>query len=162
MFKLKKINPYFIEEKFEERKEIIDLTDLTSFQRLELFLIPIVFLMSLIFILLMGLNIIGSEIWSIMGVPFLLGSIIGGFIVFIVKKKKFINDFNQLEKLFRVLVVVGGLALIPLLIIQILGSFNVNLVFSILALIFSLIGTTMGLTCILFLRSQEFIPDPLG
>jgi hypothetical protein len=160
--KLKTINQRFIEEKIEEKKETIDLTDLTSFQRLELILIPIIFLMSLIFILLMGLNIIGSEVWIIMGVPFLLGSIIGSIIVYLVKKQNFLNEFNQLEKLFRILVVGGGLALIPLLIIQILGFFSFNFVFSILALIFSLIGTTMGITCILFLHKYHLTRDPSG
>ena len=137
------------------------MADLTPFQRLELVLIASIFLVSLVFIFLMGLNIIGREIWSIMGVPFLLGSIIGGFIGYIVKKQNFLSDFNKLEQLFRILVVVGGLALIPLLIIQILGFFSFILVFSILALIFSLIGTTMGISCVLFLHKYTFTRDPL-
>lgn len=135
------------------------MTDLTSFQRLELFLIPIIFLMSLIFILLMGLNIIGIEVWTIMGIPFLFGSIIGSFIVYFVNKRKLLYNFTQLEKLFRVLVVGGGLALIPLLIVQILGFFRFALIFSILAFMFSLIGTTMVITCILFLCIQDFTQD---
>ncbi|MFX0085103.1 MAG: hypothetical protein ACFFAU_05485 [Candidatus Hodarchaeota archaeon] len=115
--------------------------------------------MSLIFILLMGLNIIGIEVWTIMGIPFLFGSIIGSFIVYFVNKRKLLYNFTQLEKLFRVLVVGGGLALIPLLIVQILGFFRFALIFSILAFMFSLIGTTMGITCILFLCIQDFTQD---
>ncbi len=138
------------------------MTDLTSFQRLELFLIPIIFLLSLIFILLMGLNIIGIEVWNIMGIPLLFGSIIGSFIVYIVSKHELLYNFNQLEKLFRILVVGGALALIPLLLVQILGFFSFTLIFSILAFMFSLIGTTMGITCILFLRIHDFTHDLSG
>jgi hypothetical protein len=138
------------------------LTDLTSFQRLELILIPSTFLLSLVFIFLLGLNMIGSEVLSIIGIPVLLGLIIGSLFVLIIKTKYFIYDFLSLEKLFRLLVIIGGLILIPLILTQILGYISSNMIFSFLALIFSLIGTIMGITCLMLLYHNSFTHDLSG
>lgn len=138
------------------------MTDLTSFQRLELILIPITFLLSLCFIFLLGLNMIGSEVLSIIGIPVLIGLIIGSFFVFIIKTKYFIFDFLFLEKLFRLLVIIGGLILIPLILTQILGYISSNTIFSILSLIFSLIGTIMGITCLMLLYHNSLTHDLSG
>ncbi|MHA2278860.1 MAG: hypothetical protein ACXAC2_24030 [Candidatus Kariarchaeaceae archaeon] len=131
------------------------MRDLSSFQRLELILIPVSFFFSLIFIFLIGLIIIGHETWDIMGVPIILGSIIGIIIVFILKQKKLINSFNQLETLFRILVIIGGVALIPMIIGQMIMNVDINIIFSFLALIFSSLGSIMGITCVLLLYSSN-------
>lgn len=105
---------------------------------------------------------IGSEVLSIIGIPVLIGLIIGSFFVLIIKKKYFIFDFPFLEKLFRLLVIIGGLILIPLILTQILGYISSNMIFSILALIFSLIGTIMGITCLMLLYHNSLIHDLSG
>ncbi len=131
---------------------MIDLRELTSFQRLELILIPVTFFFSLIFIFLIGLIIIGHETWDIMGVPIILGSIIGIIVVFILKQKKLIISFNQLETLFRILVIIGCVALIPMIIGQMIMIIDTNMIFSLLALIFTSLGSIMGITCVLLLH----------
>lgn len=125
---------------------------LTSFQRLELILIPVTFFFSLIFIFLIGLIIIGHETWDIMGVPIILGSIIGIIVVFILKQKKLIISFNHLETLFRILVIIGGITLIPMIIGQMIMVVDTNIIFSLLTLIFTLLGSIMGITCVLLLH----------
>ncbi len=129
--------------------------ELTSFQRLELILIPVAFFFSMIFIFLIGLIIIGLETWNIMGVPIILGSIIGIIVVFILIKKKLIISFNQLETLFRILVIIGGVALIPMIIGQMVMIIDTNMIFSFLALIFTSLGSIMGITCVLLLYSSS-------
>ncbi len=105
---------------------------------------------------------IGSEVLSIIGIPVLIGLIIGSFFVFIIKTKFFIFDFLFLEKLFRLLVIIGGLILIPLILTQVLGYISSNMIFSILALIFSLIGTIMGITCLMLLYHNSLTHDLSG
>ena len=131
------------------------MRELSSFQRLELILIPVTFFFSLIFIFLIGLIIIGHETWDIMGVPIILGSIIGIIVVFILKQKKLISSFNQLETLFRILVIIGGVALIPMIIGQMIMIVDINMIFSFLALIFASLGSIMGITCVLLLYSSS-------
>ncbi|MHA1969131.1 MAG: hypothetical protein ACW964_15195 [Candidatus Hodarchaeales archaeon] len=127
------------------------MTKLTSFQQLELILIPVTFFFSLIFVFLIGLNIIGYETWDIMGVPIILGSIIGIIVIYILKQEKLIFSFNHLETLFRILVIIGGIILIPMIIGQMYGVLNTELVFSLLALIFTSLGTIMGIACVFLL-----------
>lgn len=131
------------------------MRELTSFQRLELILIPVTFFFSLIFIFLIGLIIIGHETWDIMGVPIILGSMIGIIVVFILKQKKLIISFNQLETLFRILVIIGGVALIPMIIGQMIMIVDTNIIFSLLTLIFTSLGSIMGITCALLLYSTS-------
>lgn len=131
------------------------MRELSSFQRLELVLIPVTFFFSLIFIFLIGLIIIGHETWDIMGVPIILGSIIGIIVVFILKQKKLIISFNHLETLFRILVIIGGVALIPMIIGQMIMMVDTNMIFSLLALIFTSLGSIMGITCVLLLYSSS-------
>ncbi len=132
------------------------MRELSSFQRLELVLIPVTFFFSLIFIFLIGLIIIGHETWDIMGVPIILGSMIGIIVVFILKQKKLIISFNHLETLFRILVIIGGVALIPMIIGQMIMIVDTNMIFSLLALIFTSLGSIMGITCALLLYSSSF------
>lgn len=138
------------------------MTTLTPFQRFELALIPISFLFSQILVLLFGLNIIGSETWIIMGIPVLLGSVISIVIGYFLNQRKMIQEAKQLESLFRLLVLAGGGALIPLLLAQILDLLTVFSVFSILALIFSVLGGTMTISCILLFWHTRIIQEPSG
>ena len=138
------------------------MTTLTPFQRFELALIPISFLFSQILVLLFGLNIIGSETWIIMGFPVLLGSAISIVIGYFLNQRKMIQEVKQLESLLRLLVLAGGGALIPLLLAQILDLLTVFSVFSILALIFSVLGGTMTISCIFLFWHTRIIQEPSG
>ncbi len=128
------------------------MATLTSFQRFELVLIPSSFLFSQILVLIFGLNIIGSETWIIMGIPVLMGSLISIFIGYFLNQRNMVYEVKQLESLFRLLFLAGGGALIPLLLVQILDLLTVYSVFSLLSLIFSVLGGTMTISCFLLLR----------
>ncbi|UCG00456.1 MAG: hypothetical protein JSW11_12515 [Candidatus Heimdallarchaeota archaeon] len=133
---------------------------LTSLQQFELVLIPFCFLFSQILILIFGLNFLGNETWVMMGIPVLLGSIISFIFGYFLNHKKLIQEFKQLEKLFRILVLAGGGALIPLLIAQNFHFMNVFLIFFILSLIFSTLGGTMTISCILLVWHFRLIQKP--
>lgn len=122
---------------------------LTSYQRFELVLIPSSFLFSLILVLIFGLNIIGSETWVIMGIPVLLGFAISIFIGYFLKKRNMVHEITQLESLFRLLVLAGGGVLIPVLLAQVFELLPFSSIFSILSLIFSVLGCTMTISCFL-------------
>ncbi len=131
------------------------MATLTSFQRFELVLIPSSFLFSQILVLIFGLNIIGSETWVIMGIPVLMGSLISILIGYFLNQRNMVYEVKHLESFFRLLVLSGGGALIPLLLVQILDLINVYSVFSILSLIFSVLGGTMTISCFLLLRQTQ-------
>ncbi len=122
---------------------------LTSYQRFELVLIPSSFLFSLILVLIFGLNIIGSETWVLMGIPVLLGFAISIFIGYFLKKRNMVHEITQLESLFRLLVLAGGGVLIPVLVAQVFELLTFSSIFSILSLIFSVLGCTMTISCFL-------------
>ncbi len=124
---------------------------LTFFQRFELILIPISFILSLILMLIFGLAIIGNQILDIMGIPVLLGSGISILIGYLLNRRNLIQDFKQLEIMFRLLVLGGGGILIPLLLIQLLEIFSGYFIFSVLSLVFSLLGGIMSISCVLLL-----------
>jgi len=125
------------------------LVTLTSYQRFELVLIPSSFLFSLILVLIFGLNIIGSETWVLMGIPVLLGFAISIFIGYFLKKRNMVHEITQLESLFRLLVLAGGGVLIPVLVAQVFELLTFSSIFSILSLIFSVLGCTMTISCFL-------------
>lgn len=129
----------------------MSLATLTSFQRFELVLIPSSFLFSQILVLLFGFNIIGSKTWVIMGIPVLFGSVISIIIGFFLNQRHMVHEIKHLESLFRLLVVVGGGVLIPLLIAQTLGFLTAYSIFSILSLFFSVLGGTMTISCFILL-----------
>lgn len=137
------------------------MATLTSFQRFELILIPICFILSLLLILIFGLTIIGNQTLVIMGIPVLVGSGISIFIGYLLNQRNLIRDFNQLELLLRLLVLGGGGALIPLLLTQLLEIFTGYFIFSVLSLVFSLLGGIMSISCLLFLWRTRSIQQLL-
>lgn len=128
---------------------ILFLVTLTSYQRFELVIIPSSFLFGQILILIIGLNTIGSETWFIIGIPVLMGLTVSLFIGYFLKRKNMVHEMDQLESLFRVLVLTGGGVLIPLLLAQVFNLFTYYYIFSILSLIFSILGGTMSISCFL-------------
>lgn len=124
---------------------------LTTLQRFELILIPISFLFSLLLLFIFGISIIGSQTLVIMGIPVLLGSVISIVIGYLLNQRKSIQDFNQLETLFRLLVLGGGGVLIPILLIQLLELFTGYFILSVLSLVFSLLGGLISISCFLLL-----------
>ena len=84
-----------------EFTDVISLALVTSFQKIELILIPIIFLFSQVLILLFGLSIIGEETWIVMGIPMMLGAILSVIflilIIFIVFKllRMNVNEDNS-------------------------------------------------------------------
>ena len=133
---------------------------LTALQRFELVLIPTCFIFSQLLVLIFGLNFLGNETWGMMGIPTLFGfgfSILFGLYL---NHKEIIQEFKQLETLLRILVILGGGALIPILLVQNFNLLPVNSIFSILSLIFSTLGGTMTISCFLLLRQTRFIHQP--
>lgn len=137
-----------------------NLTVITPFQKFELIAIPIVLVFSQIMILLFGITLIGNELLIIMGMPILLGSLISIFIVYLITRKYFISEFSQIERLFRILVLGGGGALIPFLLAQILDLLTEYLIFPILSFIFSLISGIMIISCLYLLYSTQLSRVP--
>ena len=130
---------------------------LTSLQRFELVLIPTCFLFSQFLVLLFGLNLLGNETWVIMGIPVLLGSGISIIFGLYLNHKELIQEFKQLETLLRILVIIGGGALIPLLLVQNFDLLSIYSTFSILSLIFSTLGGTISISCLLLFWQTRFI-----
>ena len=92
---------------------------LTTFQTIELILIPITFVFSQVLVLFFGLSIIGDDIWIIIGIPMGFGIIISIFFSILFNQSKQISEFNQIESLLRWLTISGGFVLIVILISQI-------------------------------------------
>jgi hypothetical protein len=136
------------------------LEPLTLLQRIELVLIPTCFLFSQFLVLIFGLNFLGNETWIMMGIPVLLGSGISLIFGLYLNHKEFIQDFKQLETLLRILVIIGGGALIPLLLAQNFSFISIYSIFSILALIFSTLGGTMTISCLLLFWQTRLIQHP--
>ena len=133
---------------------------LTSLQRIELVLIPTCFLFSQFLVLIFGLNFLGNETWVMMGIPILLGSGISILFGLYLNHKKMVQKFNQLETLLRILVIIGGAALIPLLLAQNFALLSIYSIFSILSLIFSTLGGTMTISCFILFWQTRFIQHP--
>lgn len=130
---------------------------LTSLQRFELVLIPTCFLFGQLLVLIFGLNFLGNETWSMMGIPVLLGAGISIIFGLYLNHKNMVQEFKQLETLLRILVIIGGGALIPLLLAQNLNLLSIYSIFSILTLIFSTLGGTISISCLLLFWQTRFI-----
>jgi hypothetical protein len=136
------------------------LEALTSLQRFELVLIPTCFLFSQILVLIFGLNFLGNETWVVMGIPVLLGAGISIICGFFLNHRKLLQEFKQLEVVFRILVLAGGGALIPLLLAQNFNLLTINSIFPILSLIFSTLGGTMTISCFFLYWHTRLIQKP--
>ena len=128
------------------------LIPVTAFQKLELILIPTVFIFSQILILLFGLSILGKEIWIIMGTPMMLGVILSVISSIIILNYFQLVEFRQLEVIFRAMAILGGIAIICVIIIQIVLADSGYVIFSLQTLIISVIGDIMTILCIIFLK----------
>jgi hypothetical protein len=135
--------------------------EITSYQRLELILIPTIFVCSQIFIFFIGLTVIGEETLELMIYPTFLGLIMSIFVIYILDHKYSIKKFKQLEFCFRFLVIIGVGALIPILFLQVASVLTVDTVFLILSLIFSILGGSMIILCFLLLWRSKASQAPL-
>jgi hypothetical protein len=98
---------------------------------------------------------IGEKMWIFMGIPILFGSGLSVLISYFLFQKKPIYEFKQLESYFRTLILVGGGALITVLLSQILGLLTGFLIFTVLSLVFSTLGGLMIISCLnLLCRSR--------
>ncbi len=127
------------------------LTYVTTFQKIELILIPSIFIFSQVLILLFGLSILGKDMWIIMGTPMLLGAILSVISSILIQYNFKIIEFRQLEIIFRILVILGGIAIIFVILIQIVLTNTDYVIFSLQTLIISVIGDIMTILCIIFL-----------
>ncbi len=134
---------------------------ISAFQKAELILIPLTFLFSQILILLFGLEIIGAETWTLMGIPMLIGGLIATSLIVVINKSLEITEFKHLEQLIRGITIIGGMVFILILGIQIVLQITGILVFSLLSLIISIIGDIMTIECILFLWKNVIVQDRL-
>ncbi|WP_455143233.1 hypothetical protein [Candidatus Hodarchaeum mangrovi] len=125
--------------------------NLTPFQRFELIIIPITVLISQVFIVLFGLSIIGENIINIIGLPSIFGYLLGVIVVYILDRKQQIRNFLQVERIVRSLVLLGGFILIPIILSQNFKIIPIFSIFSVLALIFALLGGILSFLCILLL-----------
>ena len=132
--------------------DVILLPSVTTFQKMELILIPTIFLFSQVLILLFGLSIIGEETWIIMGIPMLTGAIFSVIFLILIQKHIKIEEFRQLEVFFRVLTILGGIAIVLILAIQIFLHETGYVIFSLQTLIISVIGYVMSILCISYLK----------
>ncbi len=128
---------------------------ISTFQTAELVLIPITFVFSQILIILFGLSIIGEHTWTLMGVPMVVGGLIATSLIIVGNNKVEINEFRQLEIMFRIIAIIGGVLFISILGLQIIFQATGILIFSLLSLVISIIGDMMTIQCIYFL--QKFV-----
>ena len=125
---------------------------ITTFQKIELVLIPIVFTFSQILVLSFGFSIIGEDIWNIMGFPMILGLFISILILLLIQRYLDIDEFTQLEVFFRRLTIVGGIVIVIIIAGQMLVKETGLIIFSIQTLIISVIGDIMTVLCIISLK----------
>ncbi|PWI49427.1 hypothetical protein CEE45_01135 [Candidatus Heimdallarchaeota archaeon B3_Heim] len=128
---------------------------ISTFQTAELVLIPITFVFSQILIILFGLSIIGEDTWTFMGFPMVVGGLIAISLIIVLNNKVEINKFCQLEIIFRIITIIGGVLFILILGLQIIFQATGILIFSLLSLVISIIGDMMTIQCIYFL--QKFV-----
>ncbi|MFW9853869.1 MAG: hypothetical protein ACFFFG_02370 [Candidatus Thorarchaeota archaeon] len=128
-----------------------EMPRLTTFQRFELLIIPLSFLLSEFFMLSLASMFLGKDALSIVGIPFLGGVTLSLPIVAVLNHGQWLDSFQRLETLLRFLVMIGGAALVPVLLSQFVISFSGYEVFFFLALIFSALGATITLSCLLVL-----------
>ena len=132
---------------------------ISTFQTVELVLIPITFVFSQILIILFGLSIIGEDTWTLMGVPMVVGGLIATSLIIVGNNKVEINEFRQLEIMFRIIAIIGGVLFILILGLQIIFQATGILIFSLLSLVISVIGDMMTIQCIVFLQKYVIGQD---
>jgi hypothetical protein len=103
--------------------------------------------------------IIGNDIWSYLGMPTLLGLVIGILIGFFINQKYIIHKFSQLEMIFRLVTIGGGITLIPILIAQVYRLIYVYSVFSLLSFILSLMEGLLTVICLILLWRTKSIQE---
>lgn len=135
---------------------------LTTFQRFELVIIPISFSLSELFMLSLASMFLGDDALSVLGVPFVVGITVSLPILAILDRGQWFESFQRLETVLRLLVVVGGAALVPVLLSQLVMPFSGYQIFFFLALIFSALGGTITLSCLLVLWRSMSIQPLLG
>ncbi|MFW9780123.1 MAG: hypothetical protein ACFFE8_14830 [Candidatus Heimdallarchaeota archaeon] len=128
-----------------------EMPQLTTFQRFELVIIPLSFSFSELVMLSLASMFLGKEALSLVGIPFLVGVTLSLPIVVVLNRGQWLDSFQRLETLLRFLVMLGGAALVPVLLSQLVISFSGYEVFFFLALIFSALGATITLSCLLVL-----------
>jgi hypothetical protein len=105
---------------------------------------------------------LGDDALSIVGIPFLVGVALSLPIIAVLNRGQWLDSFQRLETLFRFLVILGGAALVPVLLSQLIIPFSGYEVFFFLALIFSALGATITLACLLVLWRSMSIQPILG
>ena len=105
---------------------------------------------------LVGASFIGESFWNIMGAPAILGILISLTIIILLFKQNFFVEFSQIETLFRVLAITGGTLVIPLTFLQLNNLLNIQMLISLLTLIFTTISGILALVCIQFLWRIKF------
>jgi len=134
--------------------------ELTRFQYLELILIPITFVSGQIMILLFGVSIIGEQMFSVMGIPMILGFLVAVILIILLLHKITLKEFSEMEIIFRVLTIVGGILLIVIISSQIVLNATSLDIIPFMALIISTIGDMMSIICIYLLKSHLLQRDP--
>jgi hypothetical protein len=87
-----------------------------------------------------------------MGIPMMLGAIFSAIFLILILKYVQIEEFRQLEIFFRVLTILGGIAIVIILVAQIFLHETGYVIFSIQTLIISIIGYIMSILCISYLK----------
>jgi hypothetical protein len=87
-----------------------------------------------------------------MGIPMMLGAIFSAIFLILILKYVQIEEFRQLEIFFRVLTILGGIAIVIILAAQIFLHETGYVIFSIQTLIISIIGYIMSILCISYLK----------
>ena len=124
---------------------------ISTFQKMELVLIPITFVFSQFLIILFGLSILGDDTWTLMGMPMGIGGLVATIILIVLNTNTEISEFRHLEVLFRIITIIGGVVFILILGLQIIFQVTGLMIFSLLSLVISIIGDMMTIQCILFL-----------
>ena len=124
---------------------------ISTFQKMELVLIPITFVFSQFLIILFGLSILGDDTWTLMGIPMGIGGLVATIILIVLNTNTEISEFRHLEVLFRIITIIGGVVFILILGLQIIFQVTGLMIFSLLSLVISIIGDMMTIHCILFL-----------
>ncbi len=133
------------------------MDDLTIFQRLELLLIPIFLIFGQFMVIFIVSIFAEEELWPLIVIPMIFGYLFSLIIAYFLHRKQYLQEFKQIEQFFRVLVIIGGILLIPILLAQFLTLMTVFLTFLVLSLIFSLISGLMTISCLVLLYRIRFI-----
>ena len=130
------------------------MQELTRFQRLELILIPVSFIFGQIMIFLFGISIIGQQMVIVMGIPMILGLLAAVILNFLLLQRIVLITFFQMEHIFRILTVIGGMLLLFIISLQILLDATSLDIIPLMALIISTIGDMMSIMCLISLKNH--------